>query len=200
MPTTACRRHRNARPRCFQSSASQVRSVADVVTAVAKGDRGRRDDLLARVVGSEPSMQLHGGAEEAFAAGRGQQRAGVGIQRSAFPAPATFLLGRERHPCDAAWIGWHGQRRDDVAGALCGHAVQQLRGRQPLTARFDPQHARIEPLEDRVLEAEHRARRADEREHQARGDAQQPVQLEDRVAHGDRFLQPTSAQRRSRLW
>ncbi len=161
--------------------------------------RGCADDLLAHRVGGQPAVDLHGETEKTFAARLAEQFSGVGIDVAGFAAHAAAGAGfgvggrREADPRAFFRIARQAQRLHLLARLGRGDARQQLRRRQCAGLRRHRHHAGVQCLEQVMFERQHRPGDAHHRQHQAGGDAQQPVQLEDQVLeHGARLRRPTS--------
>src|SRR3546814_3601275 len=85
-------------------------------------DGGGADDLFSNLVGDQPTVQLHGDAEEFLVARLRKDLAVIGIDMHALAA-ATAVLGRKADIGAVARIGRQLQRGDRVVRPLRAHAL-----------------------------------------------------------------------------
>ena len=139
-------------------------------------------DLPAGVAHGQKAVQLQHQVEEALPGDFALELAGVGIGIAHFAATlARWRL--EEDPRGVAIAGVDPQHRDGIALGGFDSAHQLGRWQHAFLAHLDLEYVRVEQAQQFFLEGVDRPGDPHQCQHQAGGDAKEPVQLEQRLLH-----------------
>ncbi|MNI51299.1 hypothetical protein D3C73_1060180 [compost metagenome] len=139
-------------------------------------------DLPAGVTHGQEPVQGEHQFEEVLPGGLALELAGIGVGI----AQLTAALARRRceeDPCGVAFAYIDPQHRHFVALGGLDPAHQFSRWQHALGAYLDLQHISVEGAQQFFLERIERTGNSHQGQHQASGDAKEPVQLEQRLLH-----------------
>ena len=159
---------------------------------------------ISETIGDQPAMQRSRGAEERLAAiafrfgnttGPRVDIADVPARRRGALALARRLLGRVGDAGGARGVAPHRERGHAPGGIGGLQPGQQLWWRQQFSGclRHGP-HVAVERVQDLRLEGQDRSRRSDERDDDPDGDADEPVNLKQRITQQALELRPATQQ------